>query len=121
MIPNRPEPREVPFWTYEDLGLLIGSIIPVYVLVFVIVRFVPTAPSAVKAMLVQSLFYGLLLGVLYLVVAWRYAEPFWKSLGWIRFRLPFLIAAAGPVLAVATSTLGVVLKAPPVAIARLRI
>ena len=64
-------------------------------------------------MLVQSLFYGLLLAVLYLVVAWRYAEPFWKSLGWIRFRVPFLIAAAGPFLAVVTSTLGVVLKAPP--------
>ncbi len=108
------QPRNDPFWSYEDLGLLIGSIIPIYLLVLLILRVVPAAGNAIKAMIVQLLFYALLLGVLHLLVAWRYGRPFWSSLGWKTFRMPFLFAAAGPALAVASSTLGVLLKAPPV-------
>ncbi|HVP00522.1 MAG TPA: CPBP family intramembrane glutamic endopeptidase [Bryobacteraceae bacterium] len=111
--PTNNQPRNDPFWTYEDLGLLIGALLPVYLLVLLILRVFPAAGNAFKAMIVQSLFYALLLGVLHLLVAWRYRQPFWKSLGWKAFRMPFLVAAAGPVLAVASSTLGVVLKAPP--------
>jgi membrane protease YdiL (CAAX protease family) len=108
------ESRTYPFWTYEDLGLFIGSVIPVFLLAVLVVQFVPIRTGGVKAMVYQSLIYGLLLGVLYLLVAWRYQEPFWKSLGWTVFRLPFLCAAVGPVLAITTSTLGVLLKAPPI-------
>jgi membrane protease YdiL (CAAX protease family) len=109
-----PEPREHPFWTYEDLGLFVGSVIPVFLLAILIVRLVPMQGGAVQAMIYQSLIYALLLGVLYLLVAWRYQQPFWRSLGWTVFRLPFLCAAVGPVLAFLTSALGVLLKAPPV-------
>ena len=108
------EPREHPFWTYEDLGLFVGSVIPVFLLAWLIVRVVSLPGGAVQAMVYQSLIYALLLGVLYLLVAWRYQQPFWGSLGWTVFRLPFLCAAVGPVLAIATATLGVVLKAPPI-------
>jgi membrane protease YdiL (CAAX protease family) len=108
-----PEPRKSPFWTYEDLGLFIGSVIPVFLLAILIVQMVPIPGGVVRAMVYQSLIYALLLGVLYLLVAWRYQRPFWGSLGWSVFRLPFLCAAVGPVLAIATSTLGVFLKAPP--------
>jgi CAAX protease family protein len=108
------EPREYPFWSYEDLGLFIGSVIPVFLLTVLIVKVVPIPGGAVQAMVYQSLIYALLLGVLYLVVAWRYQQPFWGSLGWTAFRLPFLCAAVGPALAIATSTLGVLLKAPPI-------
>src|SRR5580658_1598922 len=107
------EPREYPFWSYEDLGLFIGSVIPVFLLAILIVQMVPIPAGVVRAMVYQSLIYALLLGVLYLLVAWRYQRPFWGSLGWSVFRLPFLCAAVGPVLAIATSTLGVFLKAPP--------
>ena len=107
------ETREYPFWTYEDLGLFIGSVIPVFLLAVLVVQLLPMRGGAVQAMIYQSLIYGLLLGVLYLLVAWRYQQPFWGSLGWTVFRLPFLCAAIGPLLAVATSTLGVLLKAPP--------
>jgi hypothetical protein len=107
------EPREKPFWSYEDLGLFIGAVIPVFLLAMLIVRMVPLPGGAVQAMVYQSLFYALLLGVLYLLVSWRYQEPFWRSMGWTPFRLPFLCAAVGPVVAIATSTLGVLLKAPP--------
>lgn len=110
---NEPEARAYPFWTYEDLGLFIGSIIPVFLLSMLIVQFVPLPGGAVRAMAYQSLIYALLLGVLYLLVAWRYEQPFWRSLGWTVFRLPFLCAAVGPVLAITTSTLGVLMKAPP--------
>src|SRR3984957_5608751 len=108
------EPREYPFWSYEDLGLFIGSVIPVFLLAWLIVRIVSLPGGAVQAMVYQSLIYALLLGVLYLLVAWRYQQPFWGSLGWTVFRLPFLCAAVGPVLAIGTATLGVVLKAPPI-------
>jgi membrane protease YdiL (CAAX protease family) len=107
------EPREYPLWTYEDLGLFIGSLIPVYLLTKLAAYALPHRGGAVEAMVVQSLFYALLLGVLYLVVAWRYAQPFWRSLRWTVFKLPFLCAAAGPLLAFATSALGVLLKTPP--------
>jgi membrane protease YdiL (CAAX protease family) len=107
------ETREYPFWSYEDLGLFIGSVIPVFLLAILIVQVVPISGN-VQALVYQSLIYALLLGVLYLLVAWRYEQPFWKSLGWTVFRLPFLCAAVGPVLAVTTSALGALLKAPPI-------
>jgi membrane protease YdiL (CAAX protease family) len=107
------ESREYPFWTYEDLGLFIGSVIPVFVLAILAVQVIPMRGGAVQALLYQSLIYALLLGVLYLLVAWRYRQPFWQSLGWSVFRLPFLCAAVGPLLAITTSVLGVLIKAPP--------
>ncbi len=108
------EPREYPFWSYEDLGRCIGSVIPVFLLAILIVQMVPISGGVVRAMVYQSLIYALLLGVLYLLVSWRYQRPFWGSLGWTVFRLPLLCAVVGPVLAIATSTLGVFLKAPPI-------
>jgi membrane protease YdiL (CAAX protease family) len=107
------EALETPFWTYEDLGLFVGSVIPVFLLTILVGQFVPVS-GGVQAFVYQSLIYALLLGVLYLLVAWRYEQPFWRSLGWIPFRLPFLCAAIGPVVAIATSTLGVFLKAPAI-------
>jgi membrane protease YdiL (CAAX protease family) len=111
---HETEPREYPFWTYEDLGLFVGSLLPVYLLTQLVVYVAPLHSGAAKAIVVQSMFYALPLGVLYLLIAWRYAEPFWGSLRWTTFPLPFLCAAAGPALAIASSTLGVFLKAPPV-------
>lgn len=108
------ESREYPFWTYEDLGVFIGSIIPVFLLSWLFIHVIPVRSSAVRAMVIQSLFYALLFGVLYLLVAWRYEQPFWRSLRWSPFRLPFLCAATGPVLAIGTSALGVLMKAPNV-------
>lgn len=107
------DPREYPFWTYEDLGLFIGSVIPIFLFAYLVMYLAPLRGGAVKAMVYQSLIYALLLSVLYLLVAWRYAQPFWRSLGWKPFGSRFLCAAAGPLLAIVTSTLGVLLKAPP--------
>ena len=115
MIPQpQPAPtRDDPFWSYEDLGLLIGSVLPIYFLALLILRAIPMASSGIRALLVQSLFYALLLGVLHALVALRYNRPFWRSLGWVPFRRPLLLAAVGPALALASSAFGVLLKAPP--------
>jgi membrane protease YdiL (CAAX protease family) len=108
-----PESRDYPFWTYEDLGLFIGSVIPVFLLAWGVVYVIPLHGGAVRAMIYQLLIYALLLCALYLLVAWRYEQPFWRSLRWTPFRMPFLFAAVGPLLAIATATVGVLLKAPP--------
>jgi membrane protease YdiL (CAAX protease family) len=107
------ESRSYPFWTYEDLGLLVGSVVPIFLIAWLIVYVIPLKGGAVRAMFYQSLIYALMLGVLYLLVAWRYSRPFWSSLGWKTFRFPFVYAATGPLLAIGTSALGVFLKAPP--------
>jgi uncharacterized protein len=115
------ETRENPFWTYEDLALFVGALLPSWALALVLMRTVralaPTAVAgeAVRTFLFQSLIYAVLLGALYLVVSWRHGRPFWRSLGWtLRYRGAFLYLAAGPILAIATSLLGAALHAPNV-------
>jgi membrane protease YdiL (CAAX protease family) len=112
-LPQPPPTRDDPFWSYEDLGLLIGSVLPIYFIALIILHALPAARPAFNALIVQSLFYALLLGVLHALVALRYARPFWSSLGWVPFRRPLLVTAAGPALALASSAFGVLLKAPP--------
>jgi len=69
--------------------------------------------DAVRTLMFQSFMYVFLVGALYLVVAWRYGEPFLPSLGWT-FPIPhaFLVLAGGPVLAITLSALGAILGAP---------
>jgi membrane protease YdiL (CAAX protease family) len=61
----------------------------------------------------QFFLYVLLMGVLYLLVAGRYHEPFWGALGWT-FPIPraWLCLIAGPALTITLSVLGVLMKAP---------
>jgi len=113
------EARENPFWTYEDLALFLGAVLPSWALALILMRGVrAVAPAvlageAVRTFLFQSLVYALLLGALYLVVSWRHGQPFWRSLRWtLRYRGAFLYLAAGPILAIATSLLGAALRAP---------
>jgi len=104
-----------PFWTYEDLGLFVGSVLPSFGLAAIIVRLSRLSGDAAKTLLYQSLTYVLLTAVLYLLIAWRYHRPFWRSLGWAEaYRGAWLCVVAGPVLAVITTVLGVVLRAPQV-------
>src|SRR4051812_47691898 len=69
--------------------------------------------DAARTLVFQSFMYVFLVGALYMVIAWRYGEPFLPSLGWT-FPIPkaFWVLAAGPVLALALSALGVLLRAP---------
>jgi membrane protease YdiL (CAAX protease family) len=115
------ETRENPFWTYEDLALFVGAVLPSWALALILMRtsraLVPAALASevIRTFLFQSLVYALLLGALYLVVSWRHGRPFWRSLGWtLRYRNAFLYLSAGPILAIATSFLGAALRAPNV-------
>jgi membrane protease YdiL (CAAX protease family) len=113
-----PERRE-PVWDYLDLALFLGAILPSLALAAVLSRTTRmVAPAffgsdAVRTLVFQSFMYVFLVGALYLVIAWRYGEPFLPSLAWT-FPIPraSLVLPAGPVLALALSALGVFLRAP---------
>ena len=113
-----PERRQ-PVWDYLDLALFLGAILPSLALAAVLSRttrmVAPAffASDAVRTLVFQSFMYVFLVGALYLVIAWRYREPFLPSLGWT-FPIPraFLVLAAGPALTIALSAVGVLLRAP---------
>ena len=106
-----PERRE-PVWGYRDLALFLSAVLPSLALAALLSRASRmVAPDwffsdAVRTLVFQSFMYVFLVGALYLVVAWRYGEPFLPSLGWT-FPIPhaFMVLAAGPALALATPIL----------------
>src|SRR4029077_16058062 len=113
-----PERRE-PVWDYLDLALFLGAILPSLALAAVLLRTTRmVAPAffgsdAVRTLVFQSFMYVFLVGALYLVVAWRYGEPFLTSLGWtFPLQAALLVLVAGPALTIALSALGVLLRAP---------
>jgi membrane protease YdiL (CAAX protease family) len=107
------ERGESTFWTYEDLLLFMGAVAPVYILGALFVRLAGPSQTNGKTLLFQSVVYALLLGTLYLLIALRYHQPFWRSLG---FFLPergmWACVFLAPVLAITTSALGVALHTP---------
>ena len=113
MLPG--DRQEYPFWSYEDLGLFLGSVLPCFGLAALIVRLSRVTGDAPRALLYQSLTYLLLVGVMYLLIARRYHRPFWRSLGWMEaYQGAWLCVVAGPALAIVTLALGVALRAPEV-------
>lgn len=109
------ENREYPFWGYEDLALLVGALLPSFVLAAFLMRAFHWSSEAIKTLVFQCVIYALLLGILYLVIAHRYRMPFWWSLRWILpYRGAWLCIVAGPFLAIALAQLGVALRAPVV-------
>jgi len=119
MIPadESPSGQQYPFWTYEDLGLFVGAVVPSLLLAALIVRISRLSGDiAAATLLYQSLTYALLLGVLYGLIAGRYHQPFWRSLGWIGgFRGAWICVITGPFLAFMTVALGLILREPSVA------
>ncbi len=118
MTPAMPERRE-PVWGYHDLALFVGAALPSLVLAALLLRATRAlAPAfffsdAARILGFQSFLYVLLLGELYLLVAWRYGESFWNALGWtFPVQRAWSLLFAGPALTVALSVLGVLIKAP---------
>ncbi len=104
-----------PFWSYEDLAFLIAAILPSVLVGSLLVRLSGATSTGGKTLIFQSSLFALLLAVLYLLVSWRYNQPFWRSLGWSRqVRGAWWCVLAGPLLAIGGSVLGVVLRAPEV-------
>lgn len=104
-----------PFWSYEDLAFLVAAILPSVLVGSLLVRLSGATSTGGKTLVFQSSLFALLLAVLYLLVAWRYDQPFWRSLGWsFPVRGAWWCVLAGPLLAVAGSVLAVALRAPEV-------
>ncbi len=118
ITPLAPERRE-PFWGYGDLALFLGAVLPSFLLGALLLRVGRMiAPGHLvsetwKMLLFQAFAYVFLVGALYLVVAWRYREPFFRSLGW-RWPIPhaFALVMMGPVLAIGLASASVFLKLP---------
>jgi membrane protease YdiL (CAAX protease family) len=112
-----PEPAPPPRWSLTDLGLLIGLGTLAFFLAYAVVMLSflalgslergPAVPEgmegrALLAMIFQIVFYLLLFGAIYAVVAIRGRLPFWKGLKWKRvtFLQGVAFLAGGIILAV---------------------
>lgn len=105
--------RENPAWNYEDLALFLGAMLPCFTAALVLVHQIRFPSDGVQTMTLQFVFYLLLLGALYALIAGRYHQPFWRSLGWIfPTRGAVLCILTGPFLAIALAALSAILRAP---------
>ncbi|MEO8097945.1 MAG: CPBP family intramembrane glutamic endopeptidase [Acidobacteriota bacterium] len=98
-------------WTFEDLGFFLGAILPSFMVAAVASR--PITKDSVRALVFQSLLYALLLSVLFVLARLRHGHPATEALGWtLQFRGAWLCLLLGPVLVVAVSALGSLLRSP---------
>jgi uncharacterized protein len=106
-------PRDEVFWTYEDLALFIGAVLPALAGALLIVQPFHFQNKGVHQFAYQCSAYALMLGALYLLIAWRYHRPFWRSLGWtFDFRWAWVYLLIGPPLAIGLGELAYLLHAP---------
>jgi membrane protease YdiL (CAAX protease family) len=107
------ERRENPAWNYEDLALFLGAMLPCFTAALVLVHAIRFPSDGVQTMTLQLVFYALLLGALYALVAGRYHQPFWRSLGWtVPASGTWLCIVTGPFLAIGLAVLSAILHAP---------
>ena len=111
-------PEQPKVWTYEDLGFLLGSILPCVLLAALLGRLgrmlspSVVATDSLQGLMFQSWLYVLLLIVLYLL-AKRHEQPMWRSLGWIvAFQGAWWCVLLAPILAITISAVGAALRAP---------
>lgn len=112
------EPR-VPVWGYEDLALFLGAVLPALAISVGVVRLCKRFAAATFSsegftqLVFQCVFYLLLMGVLRIILAWKYQVPFWRSLG-CGFDFPnaWLYFVLGPLLSVTLGSLTVLLRPP---------
>jgi hypothetical protein len=113
-----PAEQRRPFWGWSDIAIFAVLAAPCLLLaafgVNALISLIhPTLPLAVKLMAIQFAGYGLWFGALWALLAVRYGEPFWPSMGW-KAAWPgrWRTAVLGPGLAVTLALLGVALKTP---------
>jgi membrane protease YdiL (CAAX protease family) len=112
------EPR-VPVWGYEDLALFLGAVLPSLAIAIGVVRLCKrlAAPAfssdGFTQLVFQGIFYLLLLGVLRIILTWKYQAPFWRSLACsFDFSNAWLYFVVGPVLSITLGSLTVLLRPP---------
>ena len=111
-----------PFWSYGDLAIMAGLVLPSLFAAIVVVRlfgvFTPSnfAPPVASVLAVQFVAYGFWFSCLYVLLRLRYEKPFWDSMACDRpgfSSLRFLIY--GPLLSIALVFLGAALRTPDIA------
>ena len=102
------------FWHAEDLLVWIGLLLPSLLLGSTLASMFPWT-KAPKQMAAQFISYAVWFLLLKLLFKLKYAEPFWRSLGWQHPEKGlWLCLVAGPILAISLNFLAAWLKAPPV-------
>ncbi len=119
--PEQPQhkPERYPFWSYGDLALFFGLAFPSLLLGwalvrgFVLVFGVRIAARAAGPLTEQFAGYLILFGALALILRMEYNKPFWSSLAWRDFQMPFLwVVIFGLLAAFAVSVLGSLIRTP---------
>lgn len=104
-----------PAWTYEDLGILLGAVLPCLVLAALTAKglslFIPQ--KGVVTAISQVLIYVGVTGTLYLMLRAKYDLAFWRAMDWrVPWRAMGLTAMLGPVMAIGAALLSLLLKTP---------
>jgi hypothetical protein len=107
-----------PFWTYWDLLLFLGSVVPALAAAASVLYLVRSLTGAdlgqsAQALLLQFATYCFWFGALYALFRFRHAKAFWDSLAWNWS--PALVArylSIGPLLAVAVILVASLLRTP---------
>ena len=114
-------PPRYPFWTWGDLAVFIGLMVPCFVAASLITNVVLMAAGAhdikpaYRAVPAQFIGYALAFLALWLMFRTRYGQPFWKSLSWRMDRsMAFPMIAGGMALAFAVAMAAAVLRTRPV-------
>ncbi len=119
-VPQPLESREpsFPFWNWIDAAMFAGLALPCLLLAMAITQgvfhlFTEPPSLAIKALAMQFLGYAFWFGSLWLMLKFRYGQPFWRSMAW---RIPWprtaLTLSIGPLLVVVVVVLGEVLHTP---------
>jgi membrane protease YdiL (CAAX protease family) len=117
-IPHPPVPRD-PFFDYTDLfiftGLCIPSLFLALLLVHIVKIFAPM-PTTVQLLLVQTIWYFFVFGLLAALFRMRYEKPFWQSLGWRSVSIGAGTGGilAGPLLAISIGLIASALHTPEI-------
>ncbi|MBV9507355.1 MAG: CPBP family intramembrane metalloprotease [Acidobacteriia bacterium] len=117
--PLLPPPPRDPFWGYPDLalflGLLVASVIASLGLVDLTenIFHIQFQAKVAEALAAQSLAYLLSFGALALLFRIHYGRPFWRSIGWISFRVPpFVVILSGASTAIGVAFIGAFIRTP---------
>jgi len=104
-----------PVWSYEDLGILLGAVLPCLVLAAVgtkLLSFVVPQKGVLTAFS-QVLIYGGVSASLYMILKARYGIEFWSAMDWrVPWRRMALTVFLGPALALAMGFLSLALRTP---------
>lgn len=104
-----------PAWNYEDLGIMLGAVLPCLVLAALATKLLAFVipQKGVLTALSQVVIYGGVTGCLYWLLRVRYGLAFWEAMDWRSpWRRMALTALLGPTLALAMALLAGILRTP---------